>query len=158
MKSTIIVAFIFLLLILGCGKFGSGKRSASSLDPYRGDLAELLPTELSLGSLKFKLAGSETTSPAQGAVKAQVFTYMQEAGGIGVKIDGRLSNYASAAEANAALADIAKKYPGTLTAKRSGQRFIGEDKTLAWTNGSLLCVVKGSTAKGATNFEEAAPF
>ena len=159
MKSTITVAFIFLVLVLGCGKFGSGsKRSASSLDPYRGNLAELLPAEMSSGGLKFTRVGSETDSPALGATTAQVFTYTQEAGGIGVKIDGRLSNYASAAEANAALAAIAKKNPGTLTAKGGGQRLAAEDKTLIWTNGSLLCIVKASVAKGATNFEEAAPF
>lgn len=158
MKPTTIVVFIFLLLILGCGKLGSGKRSASKFNPYRGNLAELLPPELSSGYLKFKLTGSATADPVHGATAAQVFTYMQEAGGIGVRIDGRLQNYASAADANAALVAIAEKFPGTLSAKGSGQRLAAEDKSLAWTNGSLLCIVKGSVAKGATNFEDAAPF
>ncbi|MGI8467913.1 MAG: hypothetical protein ACR2N3_05620 [Pyrinomonadaceae bacterium] len=159
MKSIIPVAFIFLLLVLGCGQMSNiAKKSSTNFNPYQGKLSELLPEELSSGLIKFKLVGVVDNSTFTGSTEAKGFTYMQDAAGVEIKVDGALANYPTASAANAEITDIAKKFQGTLTTKGDGQRFLGTDGTLAWTNGSLLCIVKAGVAKAATNFEDAAPF
>src|SRR6185436_743981 len=149
-----IILIMFFALAFSCRE---GKKSTTAYSPYKGGLNELLKSEMSTGVIKFKLEATRDISSYQGATEAKGFTYMQEGGGVSVKVDGALANYPSASQANAKLAEIAMK--NTLTNKSGGQRLASPDgKTIAWTNGSLLCVVTSGFAKPATNFETAAPF
>ena len=154
LQSLGIVLMMFFVLAFSCSE---GKKSTTAYNPYKGGLNELLKSEMSTGLIKFKLEATRDISSYEGATEAKGFTYMQEGGGVSVKVDGALANYPSAAQANAKLASIAMK--NTLTNKSGGQRLASPDgKTVAWTNGSLLCVVISGFAKPATNFETAAPF
>lgn len=150
-----IVLVMFFALAFSCR---DTKKSTTSFNPYKAGLNELLKSEMSTGLIKFKLeATRDVAGSYQGATEAKGFTYMQEGAGVLVKVDGALANYPSASQASAKLADLAKKI--TLTNKSGGQRLASPDgKTIAWTNGSLLCVVTSGFAKPATNFETAAPF
>lgn len=158
MKSTIPVALIFLMLVLGCGNFKNISQKSASKNPYQGKLADLLPEELSSGLIKFKLIGTVINDEMQEAKESKRFTYMQQAAGVEIKVDGALTNFSSAAEANAKLADLVRKTNVSLSKKGDGQRITTPDGTVAWTNGSLLCIVKAGVAKAATNFEDAALF
>ncbi len=141
-----------------------GKRSSQSFDPYRGSVAALLPKDMSDSISTYTLSGtSDRTSEwkSYGATDAVGFTYMQKVKvmNVGVKIDGALVNFPSAADAVAALKKTAAEENGTVSTKGSGQRFTAEGgQMIGWTNGSLLCVVKGSTDPAAGNFETVAPF
>jgi hypothetical protein len=135
------------------------KKSTTAFDPYKGTLNELLKPEMSSGLIKFKLSGAADTSSYGGSTEAKGFTYMQEAAGVSIKVDGALINYPTASQADAKIAELARKSNVTLTKKSGGQRFSSPDgKTVVWTNGSLLCVVASSFPRPATNFEQAAPF
>ncbi len=158
MKSIIPVALIFLIVVLGCGNFKNLSQKSASKNPYQGKLADLLPEEVASGLIKFKLVGIVANDTYPGSTEAKGFTYMQQGAGVEIKVDGGLANYPTAAQANAELADITKKYQGTITKKGDGQKFTGNDGTIAWTNCTLLCIVKAGVAKAATNFEDAAPF
>lgn len=138
MQSLGIVLVMFCALAFSCRE---GKKSTTAYNPYKGGLNELLKSEMSTGLIKFKLGGTRDIAGSyQGATEAKGFTYMQEGGGVSVKVDGALANYPSAAQATAKLAEIARSI--TLTNKSGGQRLASPDgKTIAWTNGSLLCVV-----------------
>ena len=159
-QTNLIALALLLMLVLGCGLMNNiAKRSSTDFNPYKGKLSELLQPEISSSLVKFKLSGTVDAPSYTGATEAKAFTYMQEGSGVSVKVDGGLANYPSAAQANEKIADIAKKNKGTLTKKNGGQRFATPDGgTIAWTNGSLFCVVTSSFAKPASNFEEAAPF
>jgi hypothetical protein len=137
------------------------KRETAKFDPYKGSVAALLPTEMSHSGLKFKRSGTtDRTSSwkAEGATEAVGFTYNQVLIVI-VKIDGALINFPSSADAAAALRTTATEKGATVTAKGKGQRFTAQGgKMVAWTNGSLMCVVVGGTDPAAGNFEKAAPF
>ena len=158
MKPIIPVALIFLMIVLGCGNFKNLSQRSASKNPYQGKLADLLPEELSSGLIKFKLVGTVNNDEMQEAKESKRLTYMQQAAGVEIKVDGALANYSSSAEANAKLADIAKKSNVPLSKKGDGQRVTAPDGTIGWTNGSLLCIVKAGVAKAATNFEDAALF
>lgn len=155
LQSLGIVLVMFFAMAFACRE---GKKSTTTYNPYKGGLNELLKSEMSTGLIKFKLeATRDVASSYEGSTEAKGFTYMQEGGGVSVKVDGALANYPSASQASAKLAELAKKI--TLTNKSGGQRLVTPDgKTVAWTNGSLLCVVTSGFAKPATNFETAAPF
>ena len=158
MKSIFPVALIFFMLVLGCGQMSNIAKKSASKNPYPGKLSDLLPEELSSGMIKFKLVGSVDNKTFPGATEAKSFTYMQQGAGVEIKVDGALANYPTAADANAVIADIAKTNSGTLSKKSDGQRLTASDGSVAWTNGSLLCIEKAGVAKAATNFEEAALF
>lgn len=141
-----------------------GKRNSQNYNPYRGAVAALLPKEMSDSFSTYKVSGtSDRTSQwkSDGATDAVGFSYMQtlKTMNVGVKIDGVLMNFPSSAEAVAALKKTATEENGTVSAKAQGQRFTAEGgQMIGWTNGSLLCVVKGSTGPAAGNFEKVAPF
>jgi len=134
------------------------KKSTTAFNPYKGALTELLKTEMSTGLIKFKLVATRDVAASYaGATEAKAFTYTQEGAGVSIKVDGALANYPSAAQANAQIAEMAKNQ--TLTKKSGGQRLVSPNgNTVAWTNGSLLCIVTSGFAKPASNFETAAPF
>lgn len=163
MKNLVPCLLIVLLFVLGCGTFTKNfKRSSGNYDPYTGSLSELLPSEISSLRVTFKSQGTrDTTADYKGAAKeAKAFTYMQEAAGIGVQVDGALVNFNSAATAKEQLQKVADEVKGTITNKDKGLRFTAENgKIVGWTNGSLMCLVKSSAGtKPAENFEEAVPF
>ncbi len=163
MKNLIPCLLILLLFALGCGTFVKNfKRSSTNYDPYGGSLSELLPPEISSLRVKFKSQGTrDTTADYKGAAKeAKGFTYIQEAAGIGVQVDGALVNFNSAAIAKEQLRKTASEVKGAITNKDKGLRFTAENgKIVGWTNGSLMCLVQSSTGtKPASNFEEAVPF
>lgn len=151
-----IVFVMFLAMAFSC----RDQTGHTNFNPYKGELSGLLKSEMSSGTLKFKLVGTrDVVDSYVGATEAIAFTYMQEGGGVSVKVDGALANYPSASQADAKIADMAKQGNITLTKKSGGQRLTSPDgKTVAWTNGSLLCVVLSDFARPATNFEESAPF
>ena len=156
LESLGIVFVMFLAMAFSCR---DGKKSSTSFNPYKGQLNELLKSEMSSGQIKFKLVGTENTDTYAGATEARAFTYTQEGAGVLIKVDGALANYPSASQAEAQIADLAKQNNGTLTKKNGGQRFVTPNgKTVMWTNGSLLCIVTSGFARPATNFEETAPF
>lgn len=157
LESLGIVFVMFLAMAFSCR---DGKKSSTSFNPYKGQLNELLKSEMGSGAIKFKLAGTrDVVDEYAGATEAKAFTYMQEGAGVSIKVDGALANYPTAAQAEVELAVIAKKNKGTLTKKNGVQRFVTPDgNTVAWTNGSLLCIVTSDFARPATNFEESAPF
>lgn len=157
-KSITPVALIFLIVVLGCGNFSNISKKSVQKNPYQDKLTDLLPEELSSGLIKFKLVGVVANDTLPGSSEAKGFTYMQQGGGVEVKVDGALGNYPAAAEANTKLAEFAENIGATLTKKGDGQRFTGSDGTIGWTNGSLLCIVKAGVTKAATNFEDAALF
>ena len=163
MKNLIPGLLILLLCVLGCGTFVKNfKRSSSNFDPYNGSLSELLQPEFSSLRVKFKSQGMrDTTADYKGEAKeAKGFTYIQEAAGVGVQVDGALVNFNSAATAKEQLQKLANELKGTITNKDKGLRFTAENgKIVGWTNGSLMCLVKSSAGtKPAANFEEAVPF
>jgi len=155
LQSVGIVFVMFFALAFSCR---DGKKSTATYNPYKGTLNVLLKPELSSGSIKFKLIGTEDAAGSYaGATEARAFSYTQEGGGVSVKVDGALANYPSASVATAKITELAKQI--TLTKKTGGQRLTTADgKTVAWTNGSLLCIVTSGFARPATNFETAAPF
>jgi hypothetical protein len=155
LQSLGIVMVMFFALAFSCRE---GKKSTTAYSPYKGPLNELLKTEMSTGLIKFKLVATrDVLSSYAGATEARGFSYTQEGGGVSINVDGALANYPSVTQANAHIVEMGKKY--TLTKKSGGQRLSSADgKTVAWTNGSLLCVVTSGFAKPATNFETAAPF
>lgn len=156
LQSLGIVFVMFLAMAFSCR---DGKKSSTSFNPYKGQLNELLKSEISSSLVKFKLVGTEDADTYPGATEAKAFTYMQEGAGVSIKVDGALANYPTAAQAEVELGVIAKKNKGTLTKKNGGLRFVTPDgNTVAWTNGSLLCIVTSGFARPATNFEESAPF
>lgn len=161
MKALTPILLIWLVLVMGCGLGNILKRNTTSFDPYTGGLNELLPSEMSITILKFKLTGTrDTHSNYPDAKEAKGFTYMQEAGGIGVQLDGALVNFNSSAEANAQLSKIAAELNATVEKNSRGLNFTAEDrKTIGWTHGSIMCLVISSAGtKPASNFKEAAPF
>lgn len=153
-----IVLVMFFAMAFSCRD--GIRKGTTDFTPYKGKLNELLKTELSSGLIKFKLvATTDVAGSYTGATEAKGFTYMQEGGGVSVKVDGALVNYPSASQADTRLAEFARKSNGTLEKKNGGQRLTTPDgKTVAWTNGSLLCIVTSGFAKPATNFESSAPF
>ncbi len=153
-----IVLVMFLAMAFSCRD--GIKKSTTDFTPYKGKLNELLKTEISSGLIKFKLvATTDVVGSYAGATEAKGFTYMQEGGGVSVKVDGALVNYPTASQAETRLAEFAKKSNSTPAKKNGGQRLTAPDgKTVAWTNGSLLCIVTSGFAKPATNFESSAPF
>ncbi len=157
LQSLGIVFVLFFAMAFSCRD--GLKKATTGFNPYKGQLNELLKSEISSGVLKFKLVGTEDADTYPGATEAKAFTYMQEGAGVSIKVDGALANYPTAAQAEVELAVIAKKNKGTLTKKNGGQRFVTPDgNTVAWTNGSLLSIVASDFARPATNFEESAPF
>jgi hypothetical protein len=159
MKSLIPAALIFLTLVLGCGLFGNkGLRSAKN-DPYKGKVADVLDKEIPMGRIKFKLLGIENNETFPGSTEAISFSYMQKDVGPDIRVDGALANYPSAQEAAAKLTDITKKFSGKLQTRGYGRRFTSTDgTTIAWTNGSLLCITKSVDTKAVNNFDDAVPF
>ena len=156
LQSLGLVVVMFFAMAFSCR---DTKRASSDFNPYKGKLSELLKPEMSTGPIKFKLAGTANASSYVGATEAAAFTYMQEGGGVSVKVDGGLANYPSASQAEAKLADVAARANGTLTKKNNGQRLtLPDGKTIAWTNGSLFCIVTSGFAKPASNFESSASF
>lgn len=163
MKNLSICLLILLLFVLGCGTFVKNfKRSSSNFDPYSGSLSELLQSEFSSLRVKFKSEGTrDTTADYKGEAKeSKAFTYIQEAAGVGVQVDGVLVNFNSAAIAKEQLQKVAGEVKGAIANKDKGLRFTAENgKIVGWTNGSLMCLVKSSAGtKPAANFEEAVPF
>lgn len=157
LQSLGLVVVLFIAMAFSCRD--GIKKSSTSFNPYKGSLSELLKPELSSGLIKFKLVATANAGSYVGSTEAKGFTYMQEGGGVSVKVDGGLANYPSASQANLELADIARKSNGTLTKKNGGQRLTTPDgKTVAWTNGSLFCIVTSGFAKPAINFEQSVPF
>ena len=159
MKSLIIVALIMVGLVLGCK---NTKKAEADLNPFKGSLAELLPNEFSSDGLKFKSLGSSAETPKNfaDAKEAKFFGYMQEAGGIGVKIEGTLANYPSAELAQDKLRRLTKGADGiSVVPDGKNLRVVDESgKSAAWTNGSLVCLISASAKKGLENFKNAAPF
>src|SRR6185436_15162756 len=98
LQSLGIVLMMFFALAFSCSE---GKKSTTAFNPYKGGLNELLKSEMSTGLIKFKLEATRDISSYEGATEAKGFTYMQEGGGVSVKVDGALANYPSAAQANA---------------------------------------------------------
>lgn len=161
MKSLVPVALIFLVLVVGCGQLKNRiSRSSSSFDPYQGNLSDLLKPEFSGSLVKFKINGTlDRISEHPGAKEAKGFTYLQEAAGVSVQIDGLLVNYPSSQQAETRLRTVAAEIGATVVKKGKWQRFNTKDGgTVGWTNGSVMCLVKSAFAKPAGNFEEAAPF
>ena len=161
MKSIIPVTLIFLLLVLGCGQLkNSISRNSSNFDPYKGSLSDLLKPEISGSLVKFKLGGTrDLMSQHPGATEAKGFTYLQEAAGVSVQVDGLLVNYPSSQQAEARLRTVAAEVGATVVKKGKWQRFNTKDgATVGWTNGSIMCLAKSGFAKPASNFEESAPF
>lgn len=161
MKSLVPVALIFLLLVLGCGQLKNNiSRSSSSFNPYQGNLSDLLKPEISGSAVKFKLSGTrDLISQHPGATEAKGFTYLQEAAGVSVEVDGVLVNFPSPEQAETRLRAIAAEVGAAVVKKGKWQRFNTEDGgTVGWTNGSVMCLVKSTFAKPAGNFEESAPF
>lgn len=163
MKNLAPCLMIILLFALGCGTFTKNfKRNSSSFESYSGSLSDLLEPEFSSLRVKFKAKGTRnTTEDYKGAAKeGKAFTYIQEAAGIGVQVDGALINFNSAAIAKEHLQKTAGEVKGTITNKDKGLRFTAENgKIVGWTNGSLMCIVQSSAGtKPAENFEEAVPF
>lgn len=161
MKSIIPVTLIFLLLVLGCGRFKDNmSRNSSSFAPYKGSLSELLRPELSSLSVNFKMVGTrDALSEHPGASEAKGFSYTQEGAGVSVQVDGVLVNFTSSQDAEKRLRDVAVEVGASVVSKGKWQRFSTKDGgTVGWTNGSIMCLVKSQFAKPAGNFEEAAPF
>jgi hypothetical protein len=155
LQSLGIVFVMFLTMAFSC----RDQTGHTNFNPYKGKLNELLRSEMSSSSLKFKLVGTADVDTHPGSTQAKGFTYMQEGAGVSIQVDGALINYPTAAQADAEFAAIAAKNKGSLTTKKNGQRFTSPDgKTVLWTNGSLLCIVTSGSARPATNFEESAPF
>ncbi len=150
-----------LILVMGCGIGNIVKRNSTNFDPYNGSLSELLQPELSGSLVKFKLNGTrDTLANYTNAKEAKAFTYMQDAAGVGVQLDGALINYNSSATANEELRKVADELKTTVKTESKGTSFTAENgKTVGWTNGSLMCLVKSSAGtKPAGNFKDAAPF
>jgi hypothetical protein len=153
-----VIALFVVFFVIGV----SANKASQQYNPYRGDLAALLPKEMSTGNIKFTFSGSSDRLKdwtEEGATAALGFTYQQTAAGAGVPVDGALCNFPSSAEAQSALSQLATKQGATLEAKAHGQRFTANKGGLvAWTNGSLLCVATSKFERPAQNFEAAAKF
>ena len=161
MKNIIPVALIFLVFVLGCGQLQNRmSRNSSSFDPYKGSLSDLLKPDFSGSLVKFKLNGTlDRLAENPGASEATGFTYLQDAAGVSVQVDGLLANYPSAQQAETRLRKVAAEVGATVVQKGKYQRFSTKDgATVGWTNGSVMCLAKSGFAKPASNFEEYAPF
>ena len=162
LKSAMLVVLIILPVILGCSIFKNAfsRNNSAKYNPYTGSLSELLQPEIKGGIVTFKFQGSrDTLSIFPGAKEAKGFTYIQEGAGVQVPVDGAVVNYATPADAESALAKEAARYSATLTSRGKGKKFTAQNGSIvAWTNGTIICLVKSQFAKPAGNFEEAAPF
>jgi len=156
---------IVVLLTLACRFFGLGGTTivSSDLDPYKGQVATLLPKEAGDSVIKFKLDSSQPTSfpGAKEAVKAD---YTMQAGSIGVKAQLTIVNFASRQEAEAAMQAFATSHNLTLenktkNGKTVGKRLVYNDgKAIMWSNGSLQCLSFSDFAKTSSNLEDALQF
>jgi hypothetical protein len=159
MKSLMPVALIFLMLVLGCGQFTNKGLRGLKNDPYKGKIADILEKEIPMGRIKFKLLGIENNETFPGSTEAKSFSYIQRDVDTEVRVNGALANYPSAQQASAKLADITGKFSGKLQTRGYGQRFTSSDgTTIAWTNGSLLCIAKSVDTLAVNNFDDIAPF
>jgi post-segregation antitoxin (ccd killing protein) len=154
-----------LLLIFACRlcSLSGNTVNPNDLNPYKGSVKDLLPKELSVGLVKYKLDTSQTTH-FKGATEAVQANYTMEAGSISVQIQLVVANFSSSQDVEAAMQAAAKEKNATLEQKTKnamtvGQRFTDENgRAIIWSNGSLICIVR-STASGTTsNFEGALPF
>ena len=155
-----------LLLIFACRlcSLSGNTVNQNDLNPYKGSVQSLMPKELSVGLVKYKLDTSQSTRPPKGATEAVQANYTMQAGSISVQIQLIVGNFPSSKEAEAAMKAAANEKNATLETKTKGgmsvgQRFTDENgRTIIWTNGSLICIAR-STASGTTsNFEGALPF
>lgn len=162
LKSALLVVLVILPVILGCSIFKNAmsKNNSAKFNPYTGSLTELLQPEIKGAIVTFNFKGSrDTLSIFPGAKEARGFTYMQDGAGVQVQVDGAIVNYPSAADAEASLAKEAARYSAALTDRGKGKKFSAQNgSVVAWTNGTIICLVKSQFAKPAGNFEEAAPF
>lgn len=155
-----LVCFFFGARYLGLGN--TFKRYSGKYDPYKGTLTTLLPEDLSSGVIKFHLVtkvDATSTWKEAGGTEAISFTYNQIAAGLIIEVKGMLVNFPSSERAQQVLKTNAKGNNVDATAKEKGLRFSAkEGETVAWTNGSLVCIVYSGFARPAGNFERAAPF
>lgn len=145
-----------LLLIFAC-KFCS-MTGAHDYNPYKGSLKSLLPSEPSVGLIKFSLDNSQgdDLDGAQEAIKAN---YTMHAGAITVPVVLQVGNFGSAEEATSRMQAFADKHGLVLETKSGGKRLTwGDGKTIMWSHGSLQCLATSSFAKTTSNLEEALPF
>ena len=160
MKNLTFTLFILLIFALGCNLGNITKRNFTNFDPYKGNLSELLQSEMSRAGIKFKSEGTrDTTADFRDVKEAKAFTYLQEAVGVSIQVDGALINFNSSAAAHEQLRKSAEGVKGTIKTEGKNLSFTAENgKIVGWTNGSLVCLVKSDFAKPLENFKEIAPF
>jgi hypothetical protein len=153
------------LLIFACRICSSSGTTVNpnDLNPYKGSVQNLLPKELSVGLVKYKLDTSQSIH-LKGAAEAVQADYRLQAGSISVQIQLVVANFPSSQDVEPAMQAAAKEKHATLEQKTKnamtvGQRFTDENgRAIIWSNGSLICIAR-STASGTTsNFEGALPF
>src|SRR5437763_7519342 len=130
-----------LLLIFACRL--CSMTGAHDYNPYKGSVKDLLPKEVSVGLIKFKLDRSQSADFA-GATDGVKANYTMQADAISVPVELTVINFPSSRDAAAAVEAFANKHNLSLESKTKsgtrGQRLTWDNgKTIMWSNGSLQC-------------------
>ena len=154
-----------LLLIFACRlcSMTGGNLRPNDLNPYKGSVQVLLPKEVSLGLIKFKLDASQNAD-FKGATEAVKANYTMQAGSISVPAQLTVANFASSRDVEAAMQVFAKDHNLVLEPKIKSGTTVGKrliyngGKSIMWSNGSLQCLTFSDFPKTTSNLEEALPF